>query len=380
MNFDLTRNDKEMQARVREFAQDVVAPGAGARDETARSCFDLLQQMGPLGFLAIPLASEWGGSGSILQFALAVEEIGRVDAALGIGFASHVALGCIPLELLGTDGQKQAYLGPALAGTHLAAFALTEAQAGSDARNAHTLAVREGEEWIISGEKRFITNAQHAGYVLATARTATEPKDLSVFLIPGGHPGLFVHPPLSKLGLRASETCDLSLTGVRVPGEHLLGEEGRALPQLLDVLNGGRIGLAALAVGIAGASLAAAMDYAERRRQFGRPISQFEAIQFKLADMAVGVEAARMLTWKAAWLKDHQEPCGQAAAMAKLYASETATRAASQALQIHGGAGYMCEYPVERYLRDAKGLEIGEGTSEIQRLTVARQLGMQKPW
>ncbi len=379
MNFDLTPKEQALQARVRAFAREVVAPGAGQRDETASSCFDLLQQMGKLGFLAIPLAGEWGGSGSTVQFALAVEEIGRVDAALGIGFAAHTALGCISLERLGTNDQKQAYLGPALAGTYLAAFALTEAQAGSDARNAKTTAIRDGEGWVISGEKRYITNAEHAGYVLATARTAAESGNLSVFLIPSDRPGLIVYPPRLKLGLRASETCDLSLSSVRVPWEHLLGEEGRALPQLLDALNGGRIGIAAIAVGIAEASLSAALEYAGRRHQFGRPISQFEAIQFKLADMAVEVEAARILTLKAAWLKDRQQPCVQAAATAKLYASETATRAANQALQIYGGAGYMHDYPIERYLRDAKGLEIGEGTSEIQRLTIARQMGMKKP-
>ncbi len=378
LNFDLSPDELMIRQAVREFAENQVLPGAKDRDETAEFPFDLMRQMGELGFFGLPFSEEWGGSGAgTVSYALAVEEIARVDASLGLGFAAHVSLGCSPLYFFGSDAQKEQYLRPAVAGRFLAAFGLTEPGAGSDAGGTSTLAERHPEGWSISGEKCFITNAGHAGYIVTTARTARDSRRISAFIVPRDAPGVRVVCAYNKLGMRSSETCEIHFDGVRVPTDHLLGEEGKGLHQFLDVLDGGRISIGALSVGVAQAALDAAIAYATVRRQFGRAISQFQAVQFKIADIALEVEMARTMVLKAAWLKDQHRPYAKEAAMAKLFASETAMRAANQALQIHGGAGYMKDYPVERYLRDAKLLEIGEGTSEIQRLVIARQLGLE---
>lgn len=377
LNFDLTAEEEMIRQTVRDFAESEVAPKAKERDEKSEFSFDLMKQMGELGFFGLPFAEEWGGSGAgTVSYALAVEEISRIDASLGLGFAAHVSLGCSPLYFFGTDEQKAEYLTRAIHGSYLAAFGLTEPQAGSDAGGTATFAERTDDGWVLSGEKCFITNAGHAGYIVATARTARDSRKISAFIVPRHTRGVAVSCSYNKLGMRSSETCEIHFDQVHVPHDHLLGAEGKGLRQFLDILDGGRISIGALGVGVAQAALDASMAYAQQRRQFGRTIGTFQAIQFKIADMAMEVELARTMVLKAAWLKDQHRPYAREAAMAKLFASETAMRAANQAVQIHGGAGYMKDYPVERYLRDAKLLEIGEGTSEIQRLVIARQLGL----
>lgn len=377
LNFDLTSEEAMIRQTVRDFAESVVAPGVKQRDEQSEFSFELMKQMGELGFFGLPFSEDWGGSAAgTVSYALAVEEISRIDASLGLGFAAHVSLGCSPLYFFGTEAQKAEYLPRAIEGSYLAAFGLTEPGAGSDAGGTATLAQRDGDGWVITGEKCFITNAGHSGYIVATARTARDSRRISAFIVPRDTPGVSVSCAYNKLGMRSSETCEIHFDQVRVPDDHLLGQEGKGLHQFLDILDGGRISIGALGVGVAQAALDASIDYAKQRRQFGRAIGEFQAVQFKIADMAMEVEMARTLVLKAAWLKDQHRPYATEAAMGKLFASEAAMRAANQAVQIHGGAGYMKDYPVERYLRDAKLLEIGEGTSEIQRLVIARQLGL----
>ncbi len=378
LNFDLTAEEMMIRQTVRDFAESRVAPAAKERDEKSEFSFDLMKQMGELGFYGLPFSEDWGGSGAgTVSYALAVEEISRVDASLGLGFAAHVSLGCSPLYFFGSEAQKSEYLTQAIAGTYLAAFGLTEPGAGSDAGGTATFAQRSNGAWSITGEKCYITNAGHAGYIVATARTAQDSRRISAFIVPRNAPGVSVLCAYNKLGMRSSETCEIHFDNVVVPEDHLLGEEGKGLHQFLDILDGGRISIGALGVGVAQASLDASIAYANQRRQFGRSLSEFQAIQFKIADMAMEVEMARTMVLKAAWLKDQHRPYAKEAAMGKLFASEAAMRAANQAVQIHGGAGYMKDYPVERYMRDAKLLEIGEGTSEIQRLVIARQLGLE---
>ncbi|MCY0877405.1 MAG: acyl-CoA dehydrogenase family protein [Firmicutes bacterium] len=379
MDFDWGQDEELIRRAARDFAEQFAAPGARVRDESGTFSFELMREMGKQGFFGIPFSEEWGGAGgTAVGYALAVEEISRVDASLGLGYAAHVSLGCAPVDRFGTAEQKRRYLVPAIQGAYLAAFALTEPEAGSDAGNTQTRAYEDGEAWVIRGEKCYITNAGHAGYLVTTARTsaADETRRITAFIVPRESPGLAVRCEYAKLGMRSSETCEVHFDDVRVPHDHVLGEPGKGLRQFLEILDGGRISIGALGVGIAQAALDASLAYANQRRQFGQAISRFQAIQFKIADMAMDVEIARTLVLKAAWLKDQRRPYGKEAAMAKLFASEAAMRAASQAVQIHGGAGYMKDYPVERYLRDAKLLEIGEGTSEIQRLVIARHLGL----
>lgn len=378
MDFDLTREEMMIRDAVRDFAEGIVAPGAGQRDEEAEFPFDLMQQMGEMGFFGIPFDEQWGGAGgNTVSYALAVEEISRVDASLGLGFAAHVSLGCSPVYNFGTLEQKRTYLPGAIAAEYLAAFGLTEPEAGSDAGGTRTFAELVGDHWRISGTKIFITNAGHSGYIVATARTSRDHRRISSFIIPTKTPGVNVRCEYRKMGMRSSETCEIIFDGVEIPRENLLGQQDKGFHQFLDILDGGRISIGAIGVGIAQAALDASLAYAGQRRQFGRRLAEFQAIQFKLADMAMEVEMARMMVLKAAWLKDRKRPYAKEAAMGKLYASEAAMRAANQAVQIHGGNGYMKDYPVERYLRDAKLLEIGEGTSEIQRMVIARQLGLE---
>ncbi|OLZ10076.1 acyl-CoA dehydrogenase family protein [Sulfobacillus thermosulfidooxidans] len=375
MNWDLTPDEQMIQNTVREFANERVRPGADERDETGEFPWDIMQEMGKLGFYGLPFSEEWGGSGaSTISYALAVEEIGRVDASLGLGFAAHVSLGCSPIAYFGTSQQKEKYLVPAISGEFLAAFGLTEPEAGSDAGGTQTFAKKDGNVYHISGTKIFITNAKHAGYIVATARTDREQRQISAFIIPQGIPGLKITANYKKMGMRSSETCEVYMDNVEIPEENVLGEVGKGFHQFLDILDGGRISIGALSVGVAQACLDASLSYSRQRKQFGKTLDHFQAIQFKLADMAMEVELARMMVLKAAWLKDQHRPYAKEAAMAKLFASETAMRAALQAVQIHGGAGYMHDFPVERFMRDAKLLEIGEGTSEIQRIVIARQL------
>ena len=379
MDFSYTSEQQMVQRMARSFANEVIAPNAAELDAEARFPVEIVERMAELGFLGLPIPEEYGGSGlDSICYALAVEEIGRACASTGITLAAHVSLGCAPLYLFGTDEQKLKWLVPAARGQLLAAFGLTEPEAGSDAGATRTTACLEDDHWVINGTKCFITNASRAGLVIVTARTdeGAGTRGISCIIVPTGTPGFSVSKQYEKMGLRASDTVELSLEDCRVPAANLLGARGQGFKQFLQVLDGGRIGIAALSLGIARASLEAAVKYAGERVQFGRPIGKFQAIGFRLADIATRIELARTITHKAAWLKDNKLPFTKEAAMAKLSASEAAVEAALAAIQVHGGYGYMKEYPVERYLRDAKLMEIGEGTSEIQRLVIARQLGL----
>ena len=378
MDFTLDDNLTMIQQMVREFAQNELAPIAADLDKEGRFPREILQKMADLDLFALPFSEEYGGTGDgYLAYVLAVEEISRACASTGITYAAHCSIGTGPVYLFGTEEQKHKWVEPCARGEMLAAFGLTEPDAGSDAGGTKTSAVRKGKEWVINGSKCFITNATYAGLIIITA--VTEPgqgtRGISSFLVPGETEGLTVSAPYEKLGLKASDTAEIALSDVRIPSDHLLGNRGEGFKQFMQALDGGRISIGALSVGIAQASLDAALEYARERRQFGQPISKFQAIQFKLADMAMAVELARTAVHKAAWLKDQGLPFTRESAMAKLFASETAVKCALEAIQIFGGYGYTSEYPVERYLRDAKLMEIGEGTSEIQRLVIARQLG-----
>lgn len=379
MDFELNDEQRMVQKMARDFAQKEVLPHAVEWEEKKAIPREVFRRMGELGFFALPFPEEVGGIGAgYLGYVLAVEEISRVSASLGISYAAHVSIGTSPIFLFGSEAQKERWLGPLLRGEFLASFGLTEPNAGSDAGGTQTTAVLKGGEWVLNGTKCFITNANLAGVIVATA--VTDPREkgsrrISSFVVPADAPGFSVGQKYAKLGLRASDTAELVFQDCRLPEDALLGERGAGFKQFLAALDGGRISIAALSVGIAQACLDAAVPYAKGRVQFGQPISKFQAIQFKLADMATETELARLMTHKAAWLKDNHFPFGREAAMAKLFASETCVRSALAAIQIHGGYGYMEEYPVERYLRDAKLMEIGEGTSEIQRLVIARGLG-----
>lgn len=378
MNFELSESQVMIQHMVRDFAQKELAPLAADLDRDARFPAEILAKMAELDLFALPFSEEYGGTGDgYLAYVLAVEEISRACASTGITYAAHCSIGTGPLYLFGTEEQKKQWVVPCARGEMLAAFGLTEPDAGSDAGGTKTTALLDGDQWIINGTKCFITNATYAGVVIITA--VTEPgqgtRGISSFIVPRDTAGFSVSAPYEKLGLKASDTVEIVLEDVRIPKNYLLGKRGEGFKQFMKVLDGGRISIGALSVGIAQACLDAALAYAKERRQFGQPIAKFQAIQFKLADMATAVELARLAVYQAAWLKDQGLPFTRESAIAKLFASETAVKAALEAIQIFGGYGYTREYPVERYLRDAKLMEIGEGTSEIQRLVIARQLG-----
>ncbi|QGG47431.1 acyl-CoA dehydrogenase family protein [Heliorestis convoluta] len=378
MNFDLSPEQRAIQQMVRQFAQEEVAPGAAERDKTGVFPEAIFRDMAELSLLGLPYPEEVGGAGAdTLSFALVVEELARACASTALSYAAHISLGCAPLYLFGTKEQQEKWLVPLCQGKFLGSFGLTEPNAGSDAGGTQTVATLQEGQWVINGCKCYITNASYAGAVVATCRT--EPKGgsnaISAIIVPTGTEGYTIRNGYDKLGMRASNTCELFFDDVKVPEENLLGERGKGFTQFLQVLDGGRISIAALALGIAQACLDASVKYANERVQFGQSISKFQAISFKLADMATHIELARNQVHKAAWLKDEGRPFAKEAAMAKLFASEIATKAALEAIQIHGGYGYIKEFPVERYLRDAKLCEIGEGTSEIQRIVISRQLG-----
>lgn len=379
MDFELTKEQQMVRSMVREFAEEVIRPRALEIDKEAKFPEDIFKQMGELGLLGIPFPEEYGGSGGdTLSYAIAVEEIGRVCGSTGLSYAAAVSLGASPFYYFGTEEQKQTYLTPLAEGKALASFGLTEPNAGSDAGGTKTTAVLDGDEYVINGEKCFITNANYAKTLIITAVTGKDSKGknaITAFIVPTDTEGVTITSNYDKMGVRGSNTAEIVLENVRVPKENILGEKDKGFKQFLYTLDGGRISIGALGLGIAQASLDKALQYAKERKQFGQSISKFQAIQFKLADMAMEVELARNMVYKAAWLKDKGKAFKKEAAFAKLYATETAFRAANQAIQIHGGYGYMREYEVERYLRDAKLLEIGEGTSEIQRLVIARELG-----
>jgi butyryl-CoA dehydrogenase len=382
MNFDLTDEQRLIQQTVREFAQSEVAPLAEEMDRTHQFPYELVEKMSALGLLGLPWPERYGGAGAdTVSYAIAVEEIARADASTGITLAAHVSLGSAPFYLFGTEEQKQEYLAPLARGERLWAFGLTEPEAGSDAGATRTRADLRDGEWVISGSKCFITNSgtRITGGVTISAVTGTRADgrpEISNIIVRSGTPGMTVEPPYSKMGWRASDTHGLTFTDCAVPKANLLGARGNGYRQFLETLDGGRISVAALSVGLAQACLDAGLKYAKERKQFGQPIGKFQAIQFKLADMATEIEMARTMTYKAAWLKDKGRDFSLTAGMAKLFASEASKRAADQAVQIHGGYGFMDEFPVSRYYRDCKINEIGEGTSEVQRLLIARQLGL----
>lgn len=379
MDFSLTKEQQMIKEMVREFAEKEIKPIAIELDAKSMFAEDVFKKMGKLGLLGIPFPEEYGGSGGdTISYAIAVEEVGKACGGTGLSYAAAVSLGASPIYYFGTEEQKQKYLVPITTGETLAAFGLTEPNAGSDAGGTRTTAVLEGDEYVINGEKTWITNASYSRTVTVTAVSGKDSKGkniISAFIVPTDTQGLTINSNYEKMGVRASNTCEIILDNVRVPKENLLGDPDKGFKQFLFTLDGGRISIAALAVGIAQAAFDRALAFSKERIQFGKTISNFQAIQFKLADMAMEIELARNMVYKAAWLKDNKKPFAKEAAYAKLFASETAFRTSNQAIQIHGGSGYMREYEVERYLRDAKLLEIGEGTSEIQRLVIARQLG-----
>jgi alkylation response protein AidB-like acyl-CoA dehydrogenase len=376
MDFELSKEQKMIRDTVREFAEAEIAPIAAELDQQSRFPVEIFEKMGRLGFLGLPIPEEYGGAGAdMVSYCLAVEEIGRACGGTGLSYEAHVSLACVPILLYGTEEQKQKYLVPLASGEALGAFGLTEPGAGSDAGGTRTTAVRDGDEWVINGNKVFITNGGYAKTVVLTAVTDKENQGISAFIVPTDTPGFSTSKPYDKMGMRASNTVELILENVRIPAENLLGPLNAGFKQFLSTLDGGRVAIAALAVGIARAAFETALAYAKQRVQFGQSISKFQAIQHKLADMAMHIDLARNAVMKAAWLKDQGKPYTMEAAFAKLFASEMCTQTCLQAIQILGGNGYMKEYPVERHLRDAKLIEIGEGTSEIQRLVSARQLG-----
>jgi alkylation response protein AidB-like acyl-CoA dehydrogenase len=378
VDFQLDEQQLMIQKIVREFAEKELAPKAAELDTEEEFPREITKKMGEMGLFGLPFSEEYGGSGSgYLAYAIAVEEISRACASTGITFAAHCSIGTGPIYLFGSEEQKQKWVVPCAQGEMFAAFGLTEPNAGSDAGGTQTTAVPEGDEWVLNGSKCFITNAGVAGVTVITAVTEKDKgtRGISSFIVPTDTPGFSVSQPYNKLGLKASDTREIILDNVRIPKENMLGKAGEGFKQFLVALDGGRISIGALSVGIAQACLDASLKYAKEREQFGQSISKFQAIQFKLADMAMKTELARLMVHKAAWLKDNGKPFSKEAAYGKLYASEICVQNASEAIQIHGGYGYMKEYPVERYLRDAKLMEIGEGTSEIQRLVIARQLG-----
>lgn len=378
MNFEFTQEQQMLHKMIREFADEVVAPGADERDKTKRFPIEIMQQMADLNLLGLPFPEEYGGAGAdTISFAIVVEELSRACASTGITYSAHISLGGAPIYLFGTEEQKRQYLPRLATGESLGAFGLTEPDAGSDAGGTRTTAVKDGDTWVLNGSKCFITNASYAKFLALTAVTDKDKGShgITAFIVPTDAPGFSVIDNYEKLGLHSSNTTELVLDQVRVPDEQILGKRGEGLKQFLITLDGGRIGIGAMAVGIAQAAYDKALQYAKQRTAFGQSISKFQAIQFKLADMAMQIELARNMVYKAAWLKDNGRRFTKEAAMAKLYASEIAMAATHQAIQIHGGYGYMREYQVERLFRDARLLEIGEGTSEILRMVIARQIG-----
>jgi short/branched chain acyl-CoA dehydrogenase len=376
MLFDLDDETRLLQETVREFAREEVAPVAGELDRTKAFPYDLVAKMGELGWMGIPFPEEVGGAGGTsLQYALAVEELTRADSSVAITMCAHTSLGTQPVYLFGSAEQKQRYLPDLCAGRKLGAFGLTEPEAGSDAGNVRTRASLDAGDWVVDGAKQFITNAgtEISGHVAITASTGEN--EISNLIIEKGTPGYEQGEPYRKMGWNASDTRPLSFDECRVPEENLLGPRGNGFKQFLHILDIGRIGVAAMGVGLAQGAFDEALKYAKERRAFGRPISKYQAIQGKLADLATEIEAARLLTYKAAVLKDQGRNFTLTAAQAKLKTGRLAVRATEEAVQIHGGYGYIEEYPVCRFYRDAKILTIGEGTDEVQQMVIARALG-----
>ncbi len=382
MNFDLSDDHRLIRSTVRDFAQGEVAPVAEELDRTKSFPYDIVGQLGRLGLMGIPFPEEYGGGGGdSLAYAIAVEELTRVDSSVAITLCAHTSLGTQPIWLFGSEELKREWMPALCAGEKLGAFGLTEPEAGSDAGNTQTRAELRDGEWVINGAKQFITNAgtEISGHVVITAVTGQGPngsgKEISNLLVPNGTAGYEQGEPYRKMGWNASDTRPLTFTDCRVPEANLVGPRGQGFKQFLHILDIGRIGVAAMGVGLAQGALDQALAYARERRAFGRPISKFQTIQAKLADIATEIEAARLLTYRAAWEKDQGRDFSLTAAQAKLKTGRLAVRAAEEAVQIHGGYGYIEEYPVCRFYRDAKILTIGEGTDEVQQMVIARALG-----
>ncbi|HEX7224991.1 MAG TPA: acyl-CoA dehydrogenase family protein [Candidatus Limnocylindria bacterium] len=377
MDFDLSPQHEEIRRTVRDFADRRIAPVADELERKGEFPHEIIREAAALGLLGVPYPEEIGGTGlDSLAYAITVEELSRVSGSVGIIVSAHTSLGCNPIWLAGTEAQKERYLRPMASGEVIGAYGLTEPGAGSDSRGTRTRARRDGDAWVIDGGKRFITNAGVAGTYIVTAVTEKEAQSgkISAFIVEADTPGFSIGRMEEKMGLHASNTGELIFEGCRVPADNLLGPEGEGDKLFLKTLDGGRIGIAAMALGLAQAAYEAASAYAKERQQFGRPIGSFQGVAFKIADAALRIDAARLMTYRAAWLKDQGRSYTTEAAMAKLFASEVARDVTNDAIQVHGGYGYITEYRVERYLRDAKLTEIGEGTSEIQRMVIARNL------
>src|SRR5215218_7702213 len=376
MDFELTDEQRLLRDTVRDFARREVAPVAEELDRTKSFPYELVAKMGELGLMGIPFPEEYGGGGAdTLAYALAVEELARIDSSVGITMAAHTSLGTMPIYLWGTDEQKTEWLPRLCSGERLAAFGLTEPEAGSDAGNVRTRANLDEDGWVIDGAKQFITNSgtDISACVTITARTGEN--EISNIIVPNGTPGYEVGEAYRKMGWNASDTRPLSFEDCRVPESNLLGRRGEGFKNFLHILDGGRIGVAAMGVGLAQGALDEAIAYAKERQAFGQSISKFQAIQAKIADLSAQIEAARLLTWRAALEKDAGQSFTLTAAQAKLITGRLAVKATEEAVQIHGGYGFIEEYPVCRFYRDAKILTIGEGTDEVQQMVIARQLG-----
>jgi short/branched chain acyl-CoA dehydrogenase len=377
VNFDLTEEQELVRRTVRDFAEQKVAPVAEELDREHRFPYELVAELADLGLMGMPIPEEHGGAGSdTLSYAIAIEELTRIDSSVAITVAAHTSLGTMPIFLFGTEEQKREWLPDLASGKKLAAFGLTEPGAGSDAAASRTRAELQDGEWVVNGAKIFITNAGTDISACVTITALTGEDEISNLIVPNGTPGYEISPPMEKLGWRASDTRELSFKDVRVPAGNLLGPRGAGFKQFLEILDGGRISVAAMGVGLAQGAYDLAFKYAQEREQFGKPIASFQAIQFQLADMAVEIEAGRNLVYKAAWLKDEGREFAKEAAMAKLFTGELSHRVVNQALQIHGGYGFMDESAISRLYRDQKILEIGEGTNEVQRMVIARHLGL----
>jgi short/branched chain acyl-CoA dehydrogenase len=377
VNLDLPEEHELLRKTVREFARERIAPVAEELDREHRFPYEIVAEMAELGLMGIPVPEEWGGAGGdTLSYAIAVEELTRVDSSVAITVAAHTSLGTMPILMFGTEEQKGRWLPDLAAGKKLGAFALTEPEAGSDAGSTRTRAELRDGSWIVNGSKIFITNAGTGITACVTITARTGDDEISNLIVPNGTEGYEVSAPMRKMGWRASDTRELSFKDCAVPAANLLGPRGAGYKQFLEILDGGRISIAAMGLGLAEGAYELAAEYAREREQFGQPIAKFQAIQFKLADMATEIEAGRGLVYRAAWLKDQGRSFAKEAAMAKLFTGELAHRAANHALQIHGGYGFMDEYPISRLYRDQKVLEIGEGTNEVQRIVIAKHLGL----
>ncbi len=384
MEFSLTDEQQQLRRTVREFAEGEIAPHVMEWDEASTFPSEIIPKLADMGFLGVIFPEQYGGAGmGYLEYAIIIEELSRVDGSIGIIVAAHNSLCTNHIYKFGTEAQKQKYVVPLARGKKLGCWSLTEPEAGSDAGGTRTVAARKGGSWTLNGAKTFTTNGHHADVCVAMAVTDTSKKHhgISAFIIEKGTPGFRPGKKENKLGLRASDTSEVVFTDCRVPAENLLGAEGEGFVNSLQILDGGRISIASLGLGMAQGAYECSVRYAKQRKQFGKPIAEFQAIQFKLADMATQIEAARLLTYRAAWLADraiasgdHDARITRESSMAKLYAGEVAVRVANEAVQIHGGYGFTKDYPAEKFYRDVKLCTIGEGTSEIQRLVIARQL------